>query len=194
MTAFFNFDELRPADIIHSLSRGKMSRQITRVIGSKGSHDALFLGQHAGIGESIMWPPFSSATPVDSYEDRMRSGDLQVAVLRVPGMTAPQGHAVVAAWFKHVRGTFYDFAAFPRLFIKATIADVYPKAAGWEWAHWCTEGLRVSYLSGSHGFIDPWAKPNPTPRTTENRLAHGALVNVSDSCLTRQGQQYELQL
>jgi hypothetical protein len=190
--ALFNYSALRPGDIVHSYTTGLMSRQIVRVLGSVGSHDALVMDGLAGIGESL--PLRARVTPFETYEKKMRGETCRVAILRCPQLTQVESWNVSAAWENNVCGTFYDFGAFPRLWFKARFADIWDRAAGWEWAHWCTEGLQKAYRLGTQGYVDPWGKNNPTPKTTENRLRAGVLVDVSDTCLTDEGQKYRLDL
>jgi hypothetical protein len=140
----------------------------------------------------VFWPPFACTTPWEDYEDKMRAGQVTVSILRVPGLTPADRQAIVGAWYREVRGTFYDFMAFPRLLIKATVIDVCPRAAGWEWAHFCTEGCQKSFRVGTKSRIDPWRKDNSTPGTTEHRVYEGDILDVSESCLTEEGRQYRL--
>jgi hypothetical protein len=79
-------------------------------------------------------------------------------------------------WLQNVKGKKYDFAAYPRLFLKSIFGDICQAAAGWEWAWYCTESCRDAWRNGAG--IDPYQKNNPTPRTTEKRIESGALQIV----------------
>lgn len=87
-------------------------------------------------------------------------------------------HGMLAAywWLQNVNGKPYDFGAYPRLFTKAILGDICQRAAGWEWAWYCTESCRDAWRNGAG--IDPYTKNNPTPRTTEKRILSGALQIV----------------
>jgi hypothetical protein len=79
-------------------------------------------------------------------------------------------------WLNNVKGKPYDFGAYPRLFAKAILGDLCQRAAGWEWAWYCTESCRDAWRNGAG--VDPWQKNNPTPRTTEKRIISGNLKIV----------------
>ncbi len=156
-------ENILPGDILHVRGRGKYSAKICAVIGSVGAHDALFLNR-SQVGESTALPPFAHRTEIDVYEARMRAGHCRVSVLRIPGLTSAD---------------------------RLPDARERERILGWEWAHWCTEGVRTACIKGSRfrtdGTIDPLAKENPTPRTVENRVREGLLSDVSLRCLTEAG-------
>jgi hypothetical protein len=188
-------ENILPGDILHVRGRGKYSAKICAVIGSVGAHDALFLNR-SQVGESTALPPFAHRTEIDVYEARMRAGHCRVSVLRIPGLTSADRHAIAEAWVEHVRGDFYDFSGIVKLWLKERgrrlpDARERERILGWEWAHWCTEGVRTACIKGSRfrtdGTIDPLAKENPTPRTVENRVREGLLSDVSLRCLTEAG-------
>lgn len=192
MNPLFNVANCRPADVLHVWTDSGFSREVCRALGSAGSHDAMFVSSNA-VGESKAWPPFAGVNPLAAYEKKMRAGKVRVAVLRCGALDPILALEVVRTWNAHVRGTFYDFFALPRLWIKNRVADLWPdKAVGWEWAHWCTEGLRDAFRLALGGLVDPWHKENPTPRTTENRLREGEFADVSAECLTAEGLKYRL--
>jgi hypothetical protein len=100
-----------------------------------------------------------------------------VKVLRVAGANK-EDHAKAAAWWMaHVQNSPYDWMAFPRLLLKAIFGDWFPKAAGKEWANWCTEGWANAWKHGAG--IDVWGKTNPTPGTTDKRLEAGRFEDVT---------------
>lgn len=186
--SLFHPAALRPGDILHSYTDGVFGRLIRKAIGSRGSHDALVVDAASGglcVAESL--PRGGALTPLGDYEARMRAGKTTVLVLRIPGASVVDG-CLAAQWMEsNIMGTPYDFWAFPRLWLKAKLGDWFPSQAGKEWAWYCTESVRAAWRMA--GF-DPWAKNNPTPRTTEKRLQAGALTDVSRRCLTPEGQRY----
>ena len=191
-------ENLLPGDFFHVWSTGKYGKQIQHVIGSVGTHDALVL-DHFHVGESTVKPPFAHRTALDVYEDRLRAGTCRVAILRIPDLTTEQRRRIADAWIEHVQGEFYDFLGIVRLGVKHLLLRALPddsiareEALGWQWAHWCTEGLRTATLKSSAGHIDPLGKENPTPKTVENRARDGRLVDVSLRCLSEAGLRYRL--
>lgn len=205
MQPLFSIQNILPADFFHVWSAGKYGQKITRVIGSVGTHDGLFLNGHT-VGESTVKPPWSHQTDLEHYENKMRAGKCMVSILRIPGISMFERYSIASAWFKHVEGTAYDFRAIwqmytsrSKVWLKDSALDLLPddtpvrqKALGWKWAHWCTEGLNTACLKGSYGEINPLANKNPTPRTVENRVRDGRLIDVSKDCLTLDGQKYRL--
>ena len=198
----FNCRNIFPADFFHIRSAGKYGDAIRQVTGSAGTHDALFINQHT-VGESTAKPPFAHLTDLEVYEKKMRAGIVQVSILRIPFIDMGDRYAIASSWCQHVKGDFYDFAGIAKLWFKRASLQLLPEdspageqAMGWEWAHWCTEGLRTACLKAKTKAprIDPLAKENPTPRTVENRLRQGKLWNVTDECLTEEGLQYRLQI
>ena len=193
-------NRIYPADIFHIRSAGKYGDAIRRITGSVGTHDALFLNCHT-VGESTVKPPFAHLTDLEHYEEKMRAGLVQVSILRIPFIDMGDRYAIADSWFKNVQGDFYDFLGIAKLWIKRKSIQMLPedsalgeKAVGWEFAHWCTEGLRVSCLKAKTKAprIDPFGKENPTPRTTENRVRAGKLWDVTAECLTAEGMKYRL--
>lgn len=197
MKPLFNIRNIYPADFFHIHSAGKYGAAICAVTGSVGTHDALFINSHT-VGESTVRPPFAHLSDLEHYEEKMRAGLVHVSVLRIPGICMGDRYSISTAWIKYVRGTVYDFLGIAKLWIKRGSLNLLPeselreKAVGWCFANWCTEGLRTSCLKGSDGRIDPLAKENPTPRTVENRVRDGRLIDVTAECLTKEGLPYRL--
>lgn len=192
---FFDTTRLLPGDILHTCCKGAYSAAIRRVIGSKGSHDALFV-YHLGqwwVGEIIVGG--GRLTPLEKYSKLMAAGKCTTAVLRMPD-AQPEDRLAAQKWFiKNILGAPYDMLAIARLGIKYLFGNWSKRAAGWEWAWYCTESVRDAWSKPSLSKnFDVWVKNNPTPRTTEKRLAAGALMDVSAECLTTEGQRYRLRL
>ena len=144
-----------------------------------GCHDGIVLRRgpfEAQIGDSR---PFRARpTPLSRYNHMIREGKLSVRIYEVVGAYGLHERRAAKWWAEEVRGTIYDFGAFPLLFTKALLGDWLPTVAGWEWANWCTEGVMFAYLKGAG--LDPWNKRNCTPFTTEKREAQGKLRDVTD--------------
>ena len=190
--SLFNRTNFRAGDILHTATTSILSRTIMRVLGSVGSHDALVMAGGIGVGESV--PLRARITPWADYEKNMLAGKVRVSVLRCPYISGLDGAEITWIWKRDIEGTPYDFGAFPRLFLKSIFGDICEKAAGWEWANWCTEGIRHAYITGTGNMCDPWGKTNPTPRTTEKAMLDGFFMDVTDECLTAEGQKYRLDL
>lgn len=149
-----------------------------------GNHDALIVGDSAGgygIGDSE--PMRAKINSLEDYEREMSLGNYAVRIFRVKAARREEEIAAADYWVKHINGTFYDFRAYPYLFIKAVFHDYSEKVAGWEWAFWCTEGVARSYRKGPRrgSLVDPYLKKSPTPLTTEKRAG---LYPDSDSPVT----------
>lgn len=204
-TAIFNRDAFMPGDFLHVQNvNGKFSAKQRKLTGSVGSHDALLLNSYE-LGESTMKPPIAHVTLLSEYEQKARYGEILISVLRIPNLTMEERYAIATAYRHHVIGTFYDFGGIFKLWMKERLLSWIPddsrywnRALGWEWAHWCTEGLKVSVekaaeLHPSIALKNPFAKKrNPTPRTIENRWRDGKLVDVSGEVLTDEGLKHRL--
>lgn len=205
MQPIFNTSAILPGDGIHVLSlRSKFADKQRALTGSVGSHDTCVINS-AWLGESTMKPPFAHLTALADYEAKADRGEILISVLRIPDLTLPERWEISNQWCCVVRGTFYDFAGIAKLGIKLGVRDWTPedsrfhkRALGWEFANWCTEGWAKAIREAGKYFPnvaarDPFAdKKNPTPRTVENRVRDGRLVDVSGECLTQYGQQFRL--
>jgi hypothetical protein len=168
--------------ILHVRSSTRFGKMIRYVLGSWGNHDGLLWQDSDGawyVLESVS--PWATKTPLRAYEDAMDDGWTFCRVYWPIGAMEDQGAAACDWWLRYVDGTFYDWAGIARLAIKAAFGDWIRRAAGWEWAHWCTEGVADAWRLG--GRADAWRKINPTPLTTEHRVG-GALVDLT-SCHTQ---------
>lgn len=136
------------------------------------NHDAIVV-EHDGqlwIGESVA--PVAKLTSIEDYEKQIRTGFIyRLRVLEVVGATREQEQAAGKWWLENVRNSPYDWMAFPRLLFKALFGNWINSAAGWEFAFYCTEGVRNAFRWGAG--TDPWIKNNPTPLTTWKRYHQG---------------------
>lgn len=176
LTAAAAANLIQSGDIVHSFTDLWFPRRIKQALGSWGSHDAIIVRpeNELCIGESIH--PRATCTPLAEYDAKIARGLTQAIVLRPTGSTPAQGSLAAAWWLQNVLGKPYDWASFPRLMLKCLVGDRCQWPAGWEWAWYCTEGVRDAWRNGPG--LDPWQKNNPTPRTTEKRFVSGALSFV----------------
>jgi len=183
----FNLGNFREGMVLHVRSnKGWIGRTIRKVLSINGllpvwgNHDAiviLFKGRWY-FGESA--PLHAKLTTTEEYESRINAGDFEVKMYDVKGATPKQRKAASQYWLSSVLGTFYDFLAFPRLFFKAILGNIFKGDVGWEWAHWCTEGVADAWEKGAGLYV--WRKDNPTPWTTEKRVGV-SLVDVTSNII-----------
>lgn len=205
MQPIFDRHSIMPGDGIHILSlKSKFAEKQRLLTGSIGSHDTCVIDPN-WLGESTMKPPRAHLTALADYEAKAERGEILISVLRIPNLMLIERAAISNAWMRKVKGTFYDFGGIGRLWLKERMTKALPKtsplfeqALGWEWAHWCTEGWAKAICVAGQMYMNirannPFAdKENPTPRTVENRVRDGRLVDASGSCLTAYGQQFRL--
>lgn len=193
---FFRTDQLRPGDIVHSYTKGFYANAIRRILGSKGSHDAIIVqqGKALMIGEALATAG-ATLTNLSTYEKRMAKGETAVAIYRMPHAAATDGQAA-AHWFStYILGSGYDFRAILQIFFKATFRGVSKSVAGHEFRWYCTESVRDAWtIPPMTADFDIWDKVYPTPGTTEKRVAAGALLDVSADCLTDAGLKHYLKI
>jgi hypothetical protein len=171
-------DIIRPGDILHVRTHTPLSWAIRRSVHSWGTHDALVVRDNGDLCIGDAAPMKCHCTPLADYQRRFEAGKVQFFVCRPILPDTDDIHGMMASywWLQNVKGTPYDFGAYPRLFAKAILGDICQRAAGWEWAWYCTESCRDAWRSGAG--VDPYQKNNPTPRTTEKRIESGALQIV----------------
>jgi len=173
-------DLIRPGIIVHVRGRSVFpSRAIRRLLGIPlrrkglppcwGNHDALgvlFRDGSCGIGDMEPWR--GKVNTLESYRKGMIDGKWEVRLFEVIGATQAQERRAAHWWTEQVVGRFYDFAAYPRLIGKCLLGDIFPRAAGWTWANWCTESVADAWRCGA---CCDWTggNRNPTPLTVEKR-------------------------
>lgn len=183
VTSIFNPNELRSGDIIRvrryrsGQHVSALSYLIRKAIGSWASHDALavIINGNFFVGDAV--PPVAQPTPMPALLDEIALGKVEIRVARPYNATRQQGEAAAAWWMANVNGTPYDFGAYPRLLLKALVGDRCPWPVGWEWAWYCSEGVRGAWQHATGR--DYWGKNSPTPRTTENRIRQEYLQDVT---------------
>lgn len=192
MSISLDYSQLRPGDIFHVRSFGFWANAIREMLGSWGNHDGLLLNldhwqdktarcdpENWYVGDSR--PLRAKPTPLWQYERMIKLGQCEAKIYRPKKMLNcdEPGRAAQAYWMTFVNKSFYDFMAYPRLFLKCVFGDIFQAGAGWEWAHWCTEGVANSLKFG--GKVDPYRKSNPTPYTTEKRVMSEELIDISST-------------
>lgn len=169
----FDRSVIRSGDIIQVQTSGLVGRGIQRVLDYPYNHDAGADFERNGdmvILESK--PPRSCITPVEFYEERMLTGEYKVRVLRPLRLSEDVCLQACDEWREHVLNLPYDWGAFPRLLIKATLMDVFDSAAGMRWCFYCTEGWQDSYRRAAGPRDEPWGGlTNRTPMHTGKLIA-----------------------
>ena len=161
--------KLHPGLVIHARTKSALGWLIRRSVRSWGNHDAIVVRRRdysLGIGDAE--PPAANVKTVDWYNTQILIGKYQVKVMEPIDTPVLKQELAANWWMDNVRNSAYDYAAFPRLLLKALFGDWFPKAAGLQWANWCTEGVHHAYLRGPKK--DIWRNNSPTPRTTEKRV------------------------
>lgn len=187
---FFDLAAVREGMIAHvRCLTGKWAlRLIRHVLGSWGSHDApIVRDQYRQLCTGDHQFPWARVHPIFDLEAAVQAGTHAVRFYWPAGATQEQGCAAADWWMLHglylrlpggikVRRP-YDAGAYPKLLVKALLKDQSDTVAGWEWAHWCTEGGMLAWRDGAH--LDPYHKLDPTPLTTEHRAESGELVDLT---------------
>ena len=138
------------------------------------SHNFIIV-EHDGqlwIGESVN--PKSKRTPLAEYEKMLAAKEIRnLQLFEVHEIGRTRQEMAADWWTDNVLNEAYDWPAFFRLALKAVFGDLLPWAAGCEWKHWCTEGLKDAYAIGAA--YDFYENENPTPVTTIKRWKEGRL-------------------
>jgi len=178
----FDKSRLKNGMILHVRTFGWIGRLIRIALGARGhhvwgNHDGLLIFRHGQwwVGESVL--PVARLTLLADYESREDAGKCELRVYDIVGAKLVNRLKAVDYWLTNVCGSPYDCLAFPRLLLKAIFGDVFAGEAGWEWAHWCTEGVAFSWDSGAN--MSVWKKENPTPLTTEKRVGD-TLIDITE--------------
>ena len=183
----FSLSALQVGDIIQTRSFHVFGRGIRAVIGSYTNHTGMVVRKFDRfyVGEAVA--PRSRLTPLDDYEKQINSGETIVRVLRVKSATPEQRQAVSQYFIAQKIGLKYPLGVL-RLWVMRFTNSLPWKVRG----EWCT---RIVWDSWHHVVPDVLMRPpdqdnpegkrkkNPTPRTVENRLVAGVLVDVTDKCL-----------
>lgn len=174
-----NPDKLRSGLIFHVRSHGFFGRSIRNLLSHKyvkegrlpvwGNHDAITARSKSGkvyVGDA---EPFAAHwRSIGDYQRMIASGVRTVRVFEVIGATLKQEAEASDWWDANIKGTIYDFWAFPRLAYKCVFPEFLQTKTGKEWANWCTEGVARAFAECAEP-VDAWGKSNPTPLTTEKR-------------------------
>lgn len=177
---------LRPGLVLNMSSRSWYGRLIRLVLARSWAerakcpnHDALVVEWEGKLWVGDTQPPVARLTSLESYERDLASGKIyRLRVLAVAGACQAEERAASRWWLDNARNRPYDYMAFPRLLWKALVGDWWKRAAGWEWAHWCTEGVADAWRKGAKR--DPWMKLNPTPLTTWTRWQEGKFTCIKE--------------
>jgi len=162
--------------------RGAVGKIIRYVLGRSWSdHTAPVLEKNGELVIGDARPGGAVITTINEYQAKINKGEISVRVYDIPFVSFSERHWASAWWLENVLGRPYDYMAYPRLLLKAVFGNWFKKAAGWEWAWYCTESFRDMYMKPREitRVIDPLGGNNPTPRTVENRVASGILIFVT---------------
>ena len=161
-----------------------LGRAYTKLTGRQAnkcpSHTAIVVEHdyQLWIGDTVH--PLSKLTPLKEYEAAVASGKCWNLQLFIPANCGRIDQARAAAyWVANIRNRPYDWPAFWRLSLKAIFGDRWKKAAGLEWANWCTEGVGEAYRNGAG--IDVFENLNPTPVTVIKRWTERKLRELLPS-------------
>lgn len=185
---WFNTRCLRPGLVLHGRGKTLYAKAIREVLNRGispghdlcwGNHDAIIVydaGRETyAVGESR--PMRAQVTPLAHYEQMINAAQYEVRVFEVVNATHADGVAASVWWKHNVCGTWYDFYGIYRLWLQYVRGKLRLRREGWEWASWCTEGVADAWRNATG--LDPWAKENPTPYTTEKRVMQGKLKDIT---------------
>lgn len=173
--------KLQVGDIIHPRGVSLFpARSIQKCLRSWGNHDALVIRCNNEMYAGDAEPLFAKLNSVeDKYNAWLRNGRLEdCRVYRIKDLTDIQAARAAHWWVMNAQGKPYDFLSYFRLLGKCIVGDLFHGEAGWRWANWCTESVMKAFRDGA--FVNPWATKNPTPKTTENRVSSGLIIDVTD--------------
>ncbi len=172
--------KILPGDILAVRSLGTFGKTIRGVLGSYTNHNAMFVCgiNQWMIGEAI--PPESTVSSLVEYEEMMQQG-AECRVWRVPDATMEE-RSVAADWFReNCIGHKYPLSV-ARLWVFRFVNSLPWKIEG----EWCTRLVWDAWCHIDSNILnrpDGRQKKNPTPRTLENRLVAGVLVDVTDKVI-----------
>ena len=177
-----NPSKLFPCDIIATRSQTKYGKAIRAILGSYTNHNAMAVEKDGKlmIGEAVS--PVSRLTTIDEYNSDIAAG-LVVRVWRVskPGITTAELTAVNDYFIDNLIGIKYPLSV-ARLWVYRFVNNLPWTIHG----EWCT---RIVWDAWSKIVPDVLDRPdgkkkkNPTPRTLENRLVAGVLVDVTNEVI-----------
>lgn len=187
MRTYIDKSALREGDEIHGRGQTFYAKAIRKVLSRGlpkgkecwGNHDAIIVRDpythELRIGESV--PMFAMMTLISDYEKKINAGAYEIKVYRVKAAEVGDGCKAADYWVAHVNNTAYNFLGILKLLVKYLFSSALTRTAGWEWAHWCTQGVAESWKNGTG--LDPWHKRSPTPYTTEKRAEEGVFEDIT---------------
>jgi len=180
----FKTDQLLPGDILAGRSQARLGRAIRGILGSFTNHNALILKHNTRgwcIGDTVS--PKSSIVPLSHYEDLVNNGLYEIRVWRVVDASDDERMMASMYWQQHCDGIPYDWINLGRMWVFRFTNSLPYQIRKRSQKTFCTKNTFEAWRKGP--CIDPLLKDdgrkkkNPTPRTPENRLAQGTLINVS---------------
>jgi len=168
-----------------------ISKGIRSVLNSYTNHSAIIFKYNTNgyvIGDTN--PPKSKIVSLESYEKLINDGKIDVRVWKIPNITEFEKKRLGCIWQKDIDGKDYDEISVLKLCIMRIVNSLPFRIKG----NWCTRSIGVccqKVLQDQHNpFRKPYTNPiklkfNETPRTLENRLVCGFLIDVTDKVIVR---------
>jgi len=186
----FSIEALKEGDILCGRNMvSKDGAMIRAILGSTTNHNALIVRHNTkGWGIGDMFPPKGVFMPFKHYENLIADGKYMVRVLRIKDAHPGERHLMSHYWQLCVDKQPYSKIGLYRLWVMRVVNSLPYHIKG----TWCTRavGLVVSKVFDDDRnifrklFVEGMPiKKNETPRTVENRLVQGLLVDVTDEVL-----------
>ena len=182
----FDREQLQEGDILAGRNldpEDRIAQGIQILLGSYTNHNALFIKKDGMFRIGDTTPPRSQVVFLSKYEQLINQGLYIVRVWRVVGMTPSIGERISKIWLEQCQEVDYPELQVLRLWTMRFLNSLPYEVKG----RWCTKNTLIpfSYFPGLDPRINPDGKMklNPTPRTMENRLVSGVLIDVTDKVL-----------
>ena len=185
--ARFKIDALKEGDIL--AGRNLVSKDgagIRAILGSVTNHNALIIRHNTrGWGIGDMFPPCGVFSPLSRYEDLVNEGAYVVRIFRIIDATDEERTLMSRHWQLDVDGMKYSKVSMYRLWAMRFVNSLPWTISG----TWCTRAVGIVCAAVFPPERNPFRKvftdgmplkKNETPRTVENRLVQGLLVDVTD--------------
>jgi hypothetical protein len=191
----FDVTKLRDGDILCGRNLVSAEGKLIRAtLGSTNNHNALIvtdqLTHRLGVGD--MTPPCSMFVPLSVYEAKVFNGEYRIQILRIKDATPTERRKMSLRWDRLVKGHAYSSYGVKRLWAFRFVNSLPWHIKG----KWCTRvvGTVCAAVFPARRNIfrkifvaEMPLKKNETPRTVENRLVQGLLVDVTDAVFVDDG-------
>ena len=183
----FDITRLKEGDALEGRNlisaKGKAIRDI---LGSTFNHTVTIINHNKhgwGIGE--MAPPCAKFHSFDWYEQAVERGEYYIRIVRIVDASDAERREMSLRWETEIEGMHYSEIGVRRLWVMRFVNSLPWHIHG----GWCTRayGILCAFVFPPERnifrkiFVEGTPlKKNETPRTIENRLAQGLLVDVTD--------------